>query len=1177
MSYRLHMRQSRVHVTICGHRKIELWGDRGLNTSLRGRFARWAKRTTESGRCVAVNSTIGLQVELLEERALPASGIPGAFVQRGPGGGGALFSPALSPHSPNNLFIASDMSQLFRSTDAGVSWSTTDFRQIQGGHETSVQFTNDPNIVYTVDYTTFSDGSSTQRPMKSTNAGATWSPTAADPTGGGTYKLFVDPANSNRLLISDYSTLWVSSDGGGSFTQKYTTAAGGGLHMAGVLFDGSNIYLGTSVGVLVSTNGGSSFALSPITGIPASEAILSFTAAHQGATTRFFAVTAPVGDVFAGVQTYDLGASQKVYGMDYGVSNWTLKMSGIPATANPVFAGMANNDVNVAYIAGGSTAGAPTIYKTINGGTSWTSVFTTASNQNITTGWQGSGGDRQWSYGEIPMGFAVQTNDSSRAIITDYGFAHMTTNGGGLWNQLYVAPADQNPAGSNIVQGRYYHESGLDNTTAWQVTWADANNLIVANSDIGGSISNNAGQSFGFGYTGQSRNTIYRTLIHPTTGVIYAATSSVHDMYQSTYLTDARIDGGNGAVLFSTNQGHAWTTLHDFANPVIWVASDPTNSNRLYAAVIDSAVGGIYVTNNLNAGAASTWTKLPNPPRTQGHAFNIVVLNDGTLVTTFSGRRAGSPQAFTNSSGVFISTDGGQNWTDRSAAGMLYWTHDLVVDPFDPTQNTWYAGVYSGWGGPPNDLGGLYKTTNRGQSWTRVFTTQGVSSITFNPTDSSEAWVTTESAGLWYSNNMRAATPTFSQVASYPFRQPQRVFYNPFNPSEIWVTSFGNGIRVGNLASSNQPPVNQVPGAQTMTEGTPKIFSSANGNAIAVSDPDAGSAVIQVSLSGAAGTMNLSTLAGLTFTSGANNSSAMTFRGTISAINTALNGMSFASAFNQPTASIQIVTDDLGNTGGGSQTDTDTVPISVTLLPRVSGVYVRGSSWSAAFLNHLVTVGAGNSTLGFALQTGAQQATALPWTNINQVSVAFSKAVTVAQASLALRGLNVTNYAVGTLSYNTTTFVATWTLPSPLAVDRLRIDVAASGANAVRDASSNALDGTWTDGVSTFVSGNSTAGVNFLFRFNVLPGGAIRGTSVLNSDLNAVRAALFETPGGAGYSIFVDTDASGQINNSDLNAVRSRLFDSLPGGTPNRPARQPARTPHVVRWSAAAIDELFSF
>jgi hypothetical protein len=173
------------------------------------------------------------------------------------------------------------------------------------------------------------------------------------------------------------------------------------------------------------------------------------------------------------------------------------------------------------------------------------------------------------------------------------------------------------------------------------------------------------------------------------------------------------------------------------------------------------------------------------------------VLNDGTIVATFSGRRAGSPVNFTASSGVFVSTDGGLTWADRSDPGMKYWTSDVVVDPNDPTQSTWLVGVYSGWGGLANNLGGLYKTTDRGQHWTKLMAFDGVTSATFNPNNPNELYVTTEDQGLWYSSNGSAAAPTLTQVASYPFRQPERVFFNPYNPNEVWVTSFGSGMLVG--------------------------------------------------------------------------------------------------------------------------------------------------------------------------------------------------------------------------------------------------------------------------------------------------------------------------------------------------------------------------------------------
>ncbi|MFN8166432.1 MAG: T9SS type A sorting domain-containing protein [Bacteroidia bacterium] len=179
--------------------------------------------------------------------------------------------------------------------------------------------------------------------------------------------------------------------------------------------------------------------------------------------------------------------------------------------------------------------------------------------------------------------------------------------------------------------------------------------------------------------------------------------------------------------------------------------------------------------------------------------MSITVLNDGKVVCTFSGRR-NSSGAFTASSGVFIYDPVANSWSDVSDAGMHYWTKDLVLDPSDANQNTWYVGVFSGWGGPPNGLGGLYKTTDRGAHWIKL-TNQfnSVTSISFNPQNTQQAFLTTETQGLWFTPNITLAPPLWNLVSSYPFRQPERVFFNPYQPDEMWVTSFGNGMKVGSV------------------------------------------------------------------------------------------------------------------------------------------------------------------------------------------------------------------------------------------------------------------------------------------------------------------------------------------------------------------------------------------
>jgi ribosomal protein L35AE/L33A len=758
------------------------------------------------------------------------------------------------------MYIASDMSQVFHSTNAGVTWSTVNHTELQGNKTSQVQFTNNANILYCLDYSLV-NLSDAVTPTKSTDGGLTWTPMASDPTSGGAFYLRADPNNPNNLFVTDWTHLYFSNNGGASFTLKYTTSdTGSGLHIAGAFFDGNNIYIGTNQGLLVSTNGGSSFSIQNITGIPTAEKIVSFAGAKVGGTTRLVATTNT--SVWAGVAGYelDLDPNYGVYFLDVGQSSWTKRTSGIPAGNYPFYVGMALNDINTVYVSGASDAGVPVVFKTTNAGTSWSSVFLSTNNQNVQTGWSGQGGDRGWGYGEIAFSMAVAPNDSSRAVFTDFGFAHMTTNGGTLWKALYVDPADLNPAGQNTPTGKNYHGSGLENTTGWQIAWMDANTLIGGNSDIKGQRSTDGGATWSFNYTGNNFNSMYRVVKNPTSGTVYAAVATVHDMYQTTHLSDASMDSGDGEVLFSTNNGAAWQTMHDFNAVVMWVATDPTNANRLYAAVADSVTGGIYVTNNASAGAGSTWTKLSNPPRTEGHAYNIVVLNDGSLVVSYSGRR-NSSGAFTASSGVFYSTDGGTTWQDRSASGMQYYTRDVVIDPFDSTQNTWYAGVWSGWGGPPNGLGGLYRTTNRGQSWTRVFTQDRVSSLTINPNDANDAYLTTETAGLWHTSNLTNASPTFTLVANFPFRQPERVFFNPFNQNQIWVTTFGGGFWTGSInqtgpgqlqLSNASYSVNENGGQVTITvtrtggsTGAVNVnYATANGTATAGSDYTAASGTL---------------------------------------------------------------------------------------------------------------------------------------------------------------------------------------------------------------------------------------------------------------------------------------------------------------------------------------------
>ncbi len=133
--------------------------------------------------------------------------------------------------------------------------------------------------------------------------------------------------------------------------------------------------------------------------------------------------------------------------------------------------------------------------------------------------------------------------------------------------------------------------------------------------------------------------------------------------------------------------------------------------------------------------------------------------------------------------------------------------------------------------------------------------------------------------------------------------------------------------------AENDAPINNIPvDEQQVNEDSSITFDAGNNNLITINDVDAENQQVEVAITVTNGSVSLSGTNNLDFSNGnGENDITMVFRGTISDINAALNGMTFTADpnYNGP-ASIEIVTNDLGNTGaGGNLSDTDTINIDV--------------------------------------------------------------------------------------------------------------------------------------------------------------------------------------------------------------------------------------------------------
>ena len=219
-------------------------------------------------------------------------------------------------------------------------------------------------------------------------------------------------------------------------------------------------------------------------------------------------------------------------------------------------------------------------------------------------------------------------------------------------------------------------------------------------------------------------------------------------------------------------------------------------------------------------------------------------------------------------------------------------------------------------------------------------------------------------------------------------------------------------------------------------------------------------------------------------------------------------------------------------------------------------VFAGGSTWTAPFKTALQTQGIGSSRFGYTIGGGAAQLLTVPWSNVNQISISFSGDVQADMADLAVRGVNVASYPVTGFAYEPITHTGTWTLGRSIGNDNIILDLDGDAPNGVRAAGAGGqlLDGDWATG-GTYPSGNGTAGGDFRFRVNVLPGDVTRDGRVNALDLSDAKRRLNRTPGdgvtsGGAFSAFADIDGGGRINALDISAIKQRLNQTSPPGLP---------------------------
>jgi hypothetical protein len=216
-----------------------------------------------------------------------------------------------------------------------------------------------------------------------------------------------------------------------------------------------------------------------------------------------------------------------------------------------------------------------------------------------------------------------------------------------------------------------------------------------------------------------------------------------------------------------------------------------------------------------------------------------------------------------------------------------------------------------------------------------------------------------------------------------------------------------------------------------------------------------------------------------------------------------------------------------------------------TAGPRVSQVTIA------------TTLGGANASKSDDVEDGAAQLLRVQVYSPNQVKIAFDEDIaTPAAGNLTLTSAQPGggSYAVNTVAYDDTTFIATWGFGGMFSDTQDQIVLLLD--DAVTDIAGNLLDGHWDNPekvtnptmMDTYPSGNGTSG-DFQFFFTVMPGDTIGSKDNLINidDLNNVRNNF----GLSGPNQVGDADFDGDVDIDDSNLVRNSFgtnYTEWPGG-----------------------------
>ena len=719
-------------------------------------------------------------------------------------GGGAMFSPAISPADPNLMMLNCDMGAAYISEDGGHDWRMIHHAQLRSDTGSRPAFhPANPDVIY---------ASSAGRLRISRDRGKTFSPVGnlKDPLQG---QIAIHPVNPDILLAGTRRGVRVSRNAGGT----WTSCPGPEGRLIAFHFDrattGRVMYAATERGIWRSDDGGQTWA-DKTRGLPWTE-VQGFAGGSDSAGTiaiLYCSVRSKKengelkGGIYRSRDRGDTWESAMGQGLNVDTRSADRYAYGPIAQYHQLFS--TNARPLTVYVMNTSTGFHPphhsTVFRSDDGGETWRDTYFADprfKRYNVAPDWVSASTGQSSDGGAAPFGAAICARDPDRIILVR-DQCHITHDGGASWfcGHAYPAPGQTPRPGSAWVC------TGLVVTSSWHyyIDPFEKNRHYIAYTDIGMARSTDAGRSW-IWWDKKSwapwRNTCYEMAFDPDTpGKMWGAFSDVHDIPNDNIIAERHRSTGPGGVCVSEDFGASWK--HEARGlplrPVTSIVLDPRSARdarTLYAGVFDD---GVY----RSADSGRTWTLKTNG---LGHPENVrvyrVILHaDGTLFASICARRAAPGKPLMREGvGLYRSRDGADTWEKITASPSFLYPKDFSVDPRDSRRIL--VGTCDA--GGEDKAGGLYLTRDGGTSWHRIGR-QGPQTFGgyFHPRHDGWLYMTlTEEApgaGLWHS---RDHGQTWRAFDALPFSNIQRVEFDPSDEAHIYVSTFGGSVWRGPAAA----------------------------------------------------------------------------------------------------------------------------------------------------------------------------------------------------------------------------------------------------------------------------------------------------------------------------------------------------------------------------------------